>query len=1016
MDVLPAMVSIIDIINYEQELTEMIRKLTENPVWPRPVIVPVPDSDSELAAPYISLNGIWKLAENPTGEYWSNTADVSGWDDVTVPAELLALGYDVRRNREFVYKKKVSIPEEMKDRKIFLKVGMAYEYSKIWVNGHFVRDHGGAFTPFDCDITDYVTPGMDAWITVMCRHRPDALCDWVGTDDSPGYAGLIDNIGILAVPKNHIYRFHYATDLDGNYDNAVLKVTICAELSDTERANVRLSLLDKDGNPVELTPSEVLLDKENSEIEVDIPVKSPLKWDAEHPNLYKLVAEFMVGGKVLQTFSKRVGFRKLERKGNNLYVNGVLTKLRGVARYSQEVLLGKTFTDEQLEKEVKAIKYGNMNFLRSASYPEREKLYEYCDIYGVYVEVCAPVNFQRGAWDSQKDQVKRQSSDIPNYKAEYMNQFSEMIEAYKSHPSIIIWEYANESDWGVNFQTELDYLKHEDPYRLTAGTWDNTRTSLASWHYPEYNEVFNNAAVYDEFVHVATHALDALTRDPNIRNAWGLSLHKGWEVLCPSDGFVGCAIFALGDYIIMRPDGDIFARSFGQWGLLDCWYRERPELWLAKKAYSPVRIKDKEVENPGQGKPLIIPVRNWYNNTNLNELVFSWCTGSEESILEGPDVEPRGSGNLVIPGRNWQDGDIIELTVRDREGMLVDRYELTVGRRNNAISFPEVTGPAPSVKQDDSEITIAGGNYHIVFSKETGLIKKGHYNGSDIITSGPYLNLYGMYYKPSDFSKDRQGEFALKFSGWKLSSIHAEIQGNEAVVHISGTYPGASKKDTWGFEFSYDDIMVDFEVRIDGAGLITTKYTIQNPPVHYLNEVGVAYVLSDEIDRLTWKREALYSWYPENHIGRPEGTAYRYRGYGKDAYRVKPEWEWAYDEADFVYYGGNDKGGHGTNDFRSARENIWYASAVMANSENRVRAESDGKSVTVRAGVAKDEDPDLPEGIKFNMNNLVYYDLGNGSNPNKTGDGYLGNYTYPEIYLEPGYTNCVRMRFANSDR
>mgnify|MGYP000859671939 FL=1 len=993
----------------------MVRKFADNPVWKRPVIVPVPDSDYEVSNPYVSLNGKWRFAESPAGEYWSNTQDTTQWDEVDVPAELFALGYDVKRNREYVYRKSVKIPEEMRGRKIILKAGMVYEYSKIWVNGHFVRDHCGAFTPFDCDITNYVVPGENALFTVMCMHRKDALCDWAGTEGSPGYAGLIDNIGILSVPKNHICRLHYVTDLDEYYDDAVLKLTICAELYDADNAKVRLCLLDKYENPVEIAPAEILLSRWNSEVEIDIPVKSPLKWDAEHPNLYKLVAAFEVDGRVLQTFSKRVGFRKVEKKGKNLYVNGVLTKLRGVARYSHDPILGKTFTDEQLEHEVKTVKYANMNYIRSASYPEREKLYEYCDIYGVYVEVCAPVNFQRGAWDSQKDMVKRHSSDIPHYRAEYMNQFAEMIESYKSHPSIIIWEYANESDWGVNLQSELDYLKSEDPHRLTAGTWDNKKTCLASYHYPEYNELFNNAAIYDEFVHLPAHAINTITRDPAIRNAWGLSLNKGWEKLCPADGFIGCAIFALGDYIIMRPDGNVYARSFGQWGLLDSWGRERPELWLAKKAYSPVRIKDKTVDNPGEGNQLRIQMKNWYNNTSFSELKFYWRVGTDAGVVDGPDIKPWCSGELVIPERKWSDGEVLELTVKDMQGMEVDKYRLTVGKVKTVISFPEAQGPTPSIKEDDTVITVSAKDYHITFSKKTGLITEGYYNGSNIIKSGPYLNLYGMYYKPSDFSKDRNGEFKLKFSGWQMSSIHAVTEGNEVVVFISGAYPGELRTDCWGFEYGFDEMRVDFEVRLDGSGLMTTKYTIHNPPLHYLCEVGIAYVLSDEIDRLTWERESLYSSYPDNHIGRPKGTAYRFRGYGKDTYRVKPEWPWEFDEADFVYYGGNDKGGHGTNDFRSCRENIRYASAVMADSENRIRAESDGKSVSVRVGPSKDEDEGLPAGIKFTMNNMLYYDLGNGSNPSKTGDGYLGNFTYPEIYLEPGYTNCVKMRLTDND-
>jgi len=983
-----------------------------NPIWRRPSYLPVPEIDTEISSPYISLNGTWKFTDNPAGEYWSNDTDVSAWDDVIVPAELFALGYDIVREKEYVYKRSIEIPIELRGREIILKVGMAYEYSKIWVNGKFVREHRGAFTSFDCDITGFVAPGETAWITVMCMNRKDCLCDFTGF--SRGYAGLIDNIGILSVPKDHISRFHYETDLDKDYNNSMLKVTAAACLYSTTHAKVRLRLTDANGDPVKIDPSEIILSRENNEMTVDIPVSSPMKWDAEHPYLYDLRAEFEVGGKVIQTFRRRVGFRKIERIGNNLYINGIKTKLRGVARYTQDPILGRTFSDEQLEAEVKAIKYANMNFLRSSAYPEREKLYEYCDIYGVYVEECAPANFQRANWDSQKDMTIRNSSDIPYYKAEYLDQLAEMVERDRSHPSIIIWEYANESDWGVNFQACLDYLKYEDPSRLTAGTWDNKRTSLASWHYPDYNEVFNNAAIYDEFVHVATHAIKTISRDPGIRNAWGLSLNKGWEVLYPADGFVGCAIFALADSTIMRPDGNVYAREYGQWGLIDTWYREKPELWLTKKAYSPVRIKDKIIENPGEEKQLAIHVKNWYNNTNFSELKFTWSLGETSGSFDTIDVAPGEEGLLIIPGRKWADGEAVVITVEDASGMLVDKFKLTIGREPE-MCFPEVQGPAPAIAENESDITLTGKDFSIVFNKSTGLITKGEYNGSSLIKSGPYLNLYGMYYVSSDFSKDRKGEFGLQFSGWKAEKIKAETRDKEAVVHISGSYPGGSHKDVWGFDFGYDPIAVDFEVKVDGDGLITTTYTVNNPPEHLLCEVGVSYVLSDNIDRFTWDRDSLYSVYPDDHIGRPKGTAYRYRGYGKEIYRVKPEWGWAYDEADFVFYGGKDKGGHGTNDFRSTRENIWYASAMLAQSNYGVRAESDGKSVSARVGPAKDEDPGLPEGIKFTMNNMLYYDLGNGSNPNKTGGGYLGNYTYPEIRLKPGYTNCVRMRLTESD-
>lgn len=986
-----------------------------NAIWERPVMISTPDKETEKFSPVISLDGIWKFTDTPPANYWENIAETSAWDNVIVPGELNALGYDIRRSKEYVYKKLVDMPLEIKNKKIILKIGMAYEYSKVWVNGKFVREHGGGYTTFDCDITDFVVPGQPAFITIMCMNRPDTLVDWPRPENTEGFCGLIDKINLIIVPQNFITRFHYETDFDDLYKNATLKLTVAMHFYNTICSEIKLNMLDPYGNQVDINPSSIRLSRENAEITIEIPVIAPYKWDAEHPNLYSLKAVLIVDGKNSQTFSRRVGFRKAEIIDDNLYINGVLTKLRGAARYSHDPILGKTFSDEYLETEIKAVKYANMNFVRSSAYPEREKYYELCDIYGIYVEECAPVTFQRAAWDSQRDMVVKNSSDIPNYKAEYMNQFAEMIERDKSHPSIIIREYANESDWGVNFQTELDYMKAEDPKCLSAGTWNNGVTDIASYHYPQYNEIFDSGGLYDEYAHVATHAVKAIKRDPGIRNAWGLSIHKGWNTLYPAEGVIGAAIFALGDFTYMRPDGKIFAEEFGQWGLLDTWLREKPEFWLTKKAYSPVRIADKSIENPGKEKQLDIPVKNWFSNTNFNEINFYWHVGLDSGNINTVNLAPNQEGVLSIPQRQWQDGEVIHISAFDRQGMLIDIYALTISGDKQVKNFPEVKGPAPAIIEDRSSITISGSNFNITFSKATGLITKGDFNGTTMLKSGPYLNLYGMYYKSAIFKNDRKGEFELKFSGWQMESIKGDVLGNEALIHIKGYYPGASHKDMWGFEYGYEPINVEFEISVDGAGLICTKYTILNPPEEMLSEIGIAYVLTDDINRLKWDRDALYSVYPDDHIGRPSGTAFRYRGYGTDTYRERPEWSWSQDETNFVVFGSDDKQVHCTNDFRSTRENIWYASLIHAQSDNRVRVESDGKSVSVRAGLAKDEDPGLPEGIKLNMNNSIFYDLGNGSNPNKTGDGSLGNYTYPEIYLQPGYTNYVRMRITDYD-
>lgn len=556
------------------------------------------------------------------------------------------------------------------------------------------------------------------------------------------------------------------------------------------------------------------------------------------------------------TYALDVGFRKIERKGNNLFINGIKTKLHGAALYGHDPILGKVFARTQLEKIVKAAKWANINFFRSSAYPERAALYELCDKYGIYVEECSPANFQRGTWDSQNDEKIRPTSNMPVYTTYYMNQFSEMVERDRNHPSVIIWEYGNESDWGINLQAELDYLKEEEPTRLTAGTWDNSHTSIASFHYPQYDEILPYASLYDEYAHVTTHNMHTLRLDPNIRNAWGLSVQKGWDALYDADGVIGAAIFAMGDYYIQRPGGDVYAASYGQWGLVDAWCREKPELWLTRKAFSPVKLPDKAVARPQTGFPLAIWVKNRYNNTNLQDILFKWRAGEDCGEFYGPNVAPAQAGAILLPARNWADGEKLYISAYEESGTQVDAYELTVGVEKEKKGFcKDSLLKAPDLREDEKTIQITGRNFSVVFSKESGLMTEGKFKGETLIQSGPYLNLHGAYYKPSVFRYDKDGVFQVRASGWQCSGIFCCVEGGEAVVEIRGFYPGGSHKDMWQFEYGYDPVRVCFRVCINGDGLITTDYQIENPPKEFVLECGVAYILNDTVDCLTWEAE-----------------------------------------------------------------------------------------------------------------------------------------------------------------
>jgi hypothetical protein len=587
-----------------------------------------------------------------------------------------------------------------------------------------------------------------------------------------------------------------------------------------------------------------------------------------------------------------------------------------------------------------------------------------------------------------------------------------MIERDRSHASVIIWSLGNESSYGSNVLKEAEYARAEDKTRPLMFSWSHEVPpelqaqvqDIYSYHYASTRRdlaaggpVFGGdlqsnrekgtdptdyPVLHDEYAHIPVYIQEELRRDPGIREFWGRSIKLFWERMFPTKGALGGAIWASVDNSSIAPE-DRLVVSRNDWGIIDGWRREKPEYWLVKKAYSPIRVEDKPLPNPGKGE-LQIPIKNWFDHTNLNEVAIHWKVGAEAGKLNGPNVEPHALGLLRLPARGWKDGEVVNLKFFRMGDILVDEYNLPINPPPPP-SAPAPRGPAPAVEEQANSITVKGTDFELAFSRQTGLITNGSYKGTKIIESGPSLNLVGQ-----------------KLDNWTLKTIQASRSASEAVVNIAG---------------AYGNVETRFEVRVDGQGMITTRYTLGALPpltrqlieegtrrdVGGYWELGVAYVLTSGVDRLSWQRKGLWSAYPEDHIGRNRGVATREGKGAQQRYGVKPSWPWSQDEREYILFGRDDPGGRGTKDFRSTKENIYYASAIFGGSQSRLEALSDGKDA-VRMEVIPASDGQTRGSVRFIINNEF----------NVPNLGW-GNWVKDPILPKPGYTNQVRMRFGERD-
>jgi len=113
---------------------------------------PVPVAMEGVENHAVSLNGTWEFFMNPPFFLRGNTAPKGEWQPITVPGECATQGFAIEHNKEYTYRTHVDVPSDFAGRKILIRFSGVYSYARVWINGHYIRDHHGGFTVWDCDI------------------------------------------------------------------------------------------------------------------------------------------------------------------------------------------------------------------------------------------------------------------------------------------------------------------------------------------------------------------------------------------------------------------------------------------------------------------------------------------------------------------------------------------------------------------------------------------------------------------------------------------------------------------------------------------------------------------------------------------------------------------------------------------------------------------------------------------------------------------------------------------------
>lgn len=179
------------------------------------------------------------------------------WQNVTVPSSLIMQGFDIENNIEYYYRRKVKLPERNSSDRLILRFEGVYSNARVWVNHHFLKAHIGGFTAWDCDITNFSKEREITLIIGVTDVEGDKKGIWNPKGDTVSNAawasyyahcnigGIIRDITLFALPQSYIARTHFSTSLSKK--SAVVEAYIEA-FSRSDDLDAELILEDENGS------------------------------------------------------------------------------------------------------------------------------------------------------------------------------------------------------------------------------------------------------------------------------------------------------------------------------------------------------------------------------------------------------------------------------------------------------------------------------------------------------------------------------------------------------------------------------------------------------------------------------------------------------------------------------------------------------------------------------------------------------------------------------------------------
>ncbi|MFM8938380.1 MAG: glycoside hydrolase family 2 TIM barrel-domain containing protein [Actinomycetota bacterium] len=841
-----------------------------------------PDQEPSKRWQTIPVPGLWTMinGEQPFGDKPIYTNTQMPFDQLPplVPEE----------NPTGIYEREFSLPNTWKNKRVVLSIGGFESVAILSINGNEVGVAKDSRLAAEFDITNFLDNGSNR-IQIKVIKWSDAT--FIEDQDQWWHGGITRSVKLYATEEVFIERLYPTPGLladnksgtlhvrahinsinDASIVNFKLRVKVIGVKGASEVAPViskkapqwtEKSAEEKqagddyfhgaywDGS-MSKAKFEAFLATENiipGPLEFTIKVPNISPWSAESPTLYDVEYELVdPSGQVIEITSQKIGFRRVEIKGNELLVNGQPVIFYGINRHDFNRETGRVLTRDLMRQDLLELKRWNFNAVRTSHYPNDPAFLDLCDELGFYVVGEANIEshaFQNTLCNDQK------------YLNAWVDRVARMIQRDIHHPSVVLWSLGNESGAGLNHRAAAQYARFFDPTRplhyegAIRGNWtiNHDLTDVVCPMYPEISAIISYAKSKK-----ATRPLIMCEYSHAMGNSNG-TIAEYWDAVHSLKGLQGGFIWEMWDHGLNQrlEDGTIRAAYGGDYGEVKhdgnfvcdgMFFPDRspkPALQEFKYIAAPVKICAKNLKT---GRFEIFN-KQFFNDLREFKLRYEITVNGKVALsgdVKLPVVKARKSAIFTIPAKSLKAGDGVgERFINFNLESSVSKPWSHMGTEVAWSQFALAAKPLPKAKPAKE-----GRN----FVSQDGLI---------LLPSCEVAPKLTLWRAPTD--NDLIGHIAEKWNKWglrELSRSNFQVTHKGATTRIATTW-----KTSAGITLKHQQLV---ESVVDGIR-VTETVTLPTQ-LDDVARVGTNLELSGDLDQLVYFGTGPFETMPDRAIGK----------------------------------------------------------------------------------------------------------------------------------------------------